>query len=82
MKEGGHVTAYASNGLTLSTIFNPAIIPGGKIQVQSSIPAACGTWVVYAMSHTLESKTPDGQWRTDVMAFTAQAAANAGVIQQ
>jgi hypothetical protein len=61
--------SFASNGLALRTIFNPGIICGNNIKVESSLQAACGEWVVFQLSHTLESQTPHGLWESQIYAF-------------
>lgn len=52
--------------LTLRTLYNPAIIPGGSIRVESSRDRASGTWQVLSMSHRLEAEKPGGAWFTTV----------------
>ena len=51
-------------GIDVTTLFNPLIRPGGKVQVQSSLAVANGTWAVYNIQHVLESEDPGGQWTT------------------
>ena len=51
-------------GVECTTLFNPSIRFGGKVQVQSSNTPCCGTWSVYQMTHNLEAEMPDGQWFT------------------
>ena len=58
---------FASNGLMLTTDFNPAVVIGGLIQVQSSVTPACGQWIATQISHSLESETPGGQWFTHIL---------------
>jgi hypothetical protein len=58
---------FSSNGLMLTTSFNPSLVIGGQFQVQSSITPACGTYIAAQISHSLESITPDGQWFTHIM---------------
>lgn len=58
---------FSSNGLMVTTEFNPAIVIGGQFQVQSSVSAACGTYVATQISHSLESLTPGGQWFTHIL---------------
>jgi hypothetical protein len=60
--------SFASNGLTLTTIFNPAIKPGGVVQVDSSLQVARGQWTVLQVQHSLQSETPNGQWFTQILA--------------
>ncbi len=65
---------YNANGITLKTIFNPAIAFGKQIQVQSSLgdgkpnTAANGLWRVYGLNHDLESQVPNGQWFSEIQA--------------
>lgn len=61
--------SFASSGIAIKTIFNPAIIVGNNINLQSSLQAACGTWTVVTMSHTLESSMPHGQWESEIFAI-------------
>lgn len=52
--------------LSLRTLFNPGIIPGGTIKVESDRDRATGTWQVLSMNHRLESEKPDGAWFTSL----------------
>ncbi len=61
--------SYASTGITVRCIYNPAIVLCGKIQVESIFPQATGQWVVATLTHTLESLTPDGLWETEIWAM-------------
>lgn len=56
--------AFASGGITITTVYNPAIIYGTAVQVKSVIKPANGVWYAYGISHNLEAETPDGQWFT------------------
>jgi hypothetical protein len=58
---------FSSNELIVRTLFNPQIEIGGPVQVQSSLPVACGTWYVSQVTHTLDSETPDGNWLTNIV---------------
>lgn len=58
---------FSSNGVMVTTIFNPSVVIGGMIQIQSSLPAATGQWIATQISHSLESETPDGQWFTHIL---------------
>ena len=55
---------YTQDGMIVSSIYNPAIRPNGRIKVQSEIQPACGEWTVFALTHELESETPSGAWRS------------------
>lgn len=49
-------------GITVECLFNAGITNGGKIQVESDIPAANGLWKPFKYSHALSSLVPDGPW--------------------
>jgi hypothetical protein len=59
---------FSSNGLNVRTLFNPSLKIGGKIQIQSSLTPACGTWRIAQLSHSLESETPNGRWFSTILA--------------
>jgi hypothetical protein len=54
-------------GVVLKTLFNPAIMFGGHIQVVSSLPRACGKFFVSSIDHWLESEKPGGRWESTVI---------------
>lgn len=58
--------SYNGNGISLKTEYNPSLMFGGKIQVQSSIQAACGLWNVWHLVHDLSSETPGGPWFSEI----------------
>jgi len=60
---------FSSNSLMITTRFNPSVVIGGVIEVQSSLTPACGKWIAVQISHSLESETPDGQWFTHISAW-------------
>ena len=70
--------AFSSNGLMVTTMFNPSIKIGGQIQVQSSILPTGGQYTVVQISHSLESITPDGQWFTHISAVPNQGGTSNG----
>ncbi len=49
-------------GVSFVTLYNPAILFGGKVNVITDIPQAVGIWNVGSLSHRLECKKPNGQW--------------------
>ena len=64
---------WASNtgGIHVKTLFNPNIRAQGKVIIENSqLAVANGQWLVYNLTHTLDSFTPDGQWFTE---FDCQA---------
>ena len=56
--------AHTANGISLTTLYNPGIVFGAKLQVRSELKPACGVWTVFKVSHELDAETPDGQWFT------------------
>lgn len=60
---------YTAYGINVETIYNPSIGFGGKVQVQSSLQPACGTWAVYGLNHHLECEVPDGNWFSTVLCY-------------
>lgn len=60
----GYPRQDREGGISVTTIYNPSIVALGQIQVQSSIPNACGTWTIQSLEHRLESETPGGAWFT------------------
>lgn len=73
--------SFNSNGISLRTIFNPAIGFGKKISVQTALngvlskaagkgasDGAKSTWVTFDLNHELETLTPHGSWFSDLKA--------------
>lgn len=58
--------AYTSKGISVSTVFNPAIGYGNKIEVQSQQEPASGEWIVYSLDYDLDTLTPNGNWKTTI----------------
>lgn len=54
------------NGILVKTLFNPNIVFGGQIQVESSLTPANGRWTVFRVEHDLEAETPGGKWFTSM----------------
>lgn len=49
-------------GVVCKILYNPAVLFGGKIKIESDLIRASGEWVVASVSHNLESEKPDGAW--------------------
>lgn len=49
-------------GVTCKILFNPAVLFGGKIKLETDILKAQGEWVVSSVSHNLSCELPDGPW--------------------
>lgn len=60
---------YTAYGIALRTIFNPSIIFGQKIKVESRLQPACGEWSIYQMDYDLEALVPRGKWEIAMMAY-------------
>lgn len=60
---------YTAYGIAIETLYNPSIGFGGKIKVESFLPAACGEWAVYSLDHALDCELPDGAWFSTVLAY-------------
>jgi len=58
--------SFASQGISVTTLFNPDLVMERKIEIKSTLTPANGVWVTYSVAHSLESETPDGQWFTQV----------------
>ena len=59
---------FNQQGIAVNTLFNPNVVFGGEIQIQSSITPACGTWRVYAIDHDLSCEMPGGPWFSRILA--------------
>jgi len=59
---------YTSQGVALRTIFNPNILFGGQIKLDTSLKQAQGTWYVNKVSYDLASRITNGPWFTDIEA--------------
>lgn len=63
---------FSTQGMLFDTFFNPNIIVGGTVQVQSEVEMANGLWYVTNISHTLESIVPGGRWQSTVNCFKSK----------
>jgi hypothetical protein len=55
---------FDKKGLKFETLYNPSIILGGLVVIQSAIPVACGTWRIHGLKHKLSTLMPNGKWET------------------
>jgi hypothetical protein len=62
---------YSALGVDVETLYNPSIGFGQKIQVQSSLQAACGIYSVCGLAHHLESEMPDGKWFSTINGYSS-----------
>ena len=73
---------YNQNGVLVRCIFNPQLKFQGLVQIASSLLSpssqasaflpANGTWLIYAINHTLESMTPNGKWESTLQCSNTQ----------
>jgi hypothetical protein len=56
--------AFNQAAVVVKTVFNPGIVNGAKINIQSDITPACGDWSVIHVTHEIESMMPRGKWFT------------------
>lgn len=56
--------ALSEHGLFVRTLFSPFLNMGQRVEIESTLPYANGTWGVYQLVNELESLVPDGKWET------------------
>jgi hypothetical protein len=61
--------AFSSQGIIFTTLYNPALVLGGRVNVRSSLQVASGIWNVYSVAHSLEAEMPNGKWFTQVQCW-------------
>lgn len=72
---------YTGQGIQIKIEFTPVIEYGNTITLKSSIPAACGDWIVYKLTYNLEAQVPGGEWFCDIEATSfSMMQANGGVL--
>lgn len=49
-------------GVNFQTLYNPSLVFGGSIQIDTTIPQAAGIWIATSIAYKLESEKPDGAW--------------------
>lgn len=54
--------AFHQGGISVNSLFNPAVRFGGMIKVESEIDITNGDWVVTALNYSLESEKVGGAW--------------------
>lgn len=58
--------AFTQSGIQFQTLYNPSIVYGRRVKVESILAQAAGIWRVDNVSHNLESEMPNGAWFTHV----------------
>lgn len=60
---------FNQDGIVCKAIFNPAILSGGLIKIESIVPKATGEWQVTKITHDISAFSPDGgPWETRIEA--------------
>ena len=58
---------FAQTGVSLTTLYSPSLSWGQKIRLRSTLGGpADADWVIFNVTHNLDSETPGGQWFTYV----------------
>lgn len=57
-------------GVNLTSLYNPSVVIGGDVQVNTSNVPCRGTWHILTVAHTLEAEVPGGQWFTSLTCST------------
>lgn len=58
--------AFTQNGIQLTTLYNPSLVFGTEIKVESALVPARGRWTIASVHHNLDSETPGGAWFSSV----------------
>lgn len=61
----GYPTCTQS-GIVVRMLYNPSVVIGGVINVESDLTVATAPWYVFSLTQDLESETPGGAWYTTV----------------
>jgi len=54
--------SYTSNGISITTLFNPNIAFGTRFKLETSFEPAAGIWIVSTLMYRLEAEMPGGDW--------------------
>lgn len=58
--------SFSGDGIGLTTLFNPNLQLGGRVNVKSILPVACGIWNIFKIVIDIEAEMPGGRWFTSV----------------
>lgn len=62
---------FSSDGIKIKCLFNPDLLQGGLVKVETVVPKASGIWKITKLSHSLSAFT-DGQWLSEIEAENAE----------
>lgn len=74
----GYPTRVGDQGIGFRTYYNPNIVFGGQIQMQSSYTQANGQWYVNRIVHDLTSQQHGGPWQTECECWRLPTGTSAG----
>lgn len=57
---------FTQNGVQLTTVYNPNLVFGQRIEVRSELEPANGFWTVAGVTHNLSCEVPGGPWFSQV----------------
>lgn len=57
---------YTQNGIQLTTLYNPSLTFGQRVEVRSQLTPANGQWAIASVTHNLSAEMPGGPWFTQV----------------
>jgi hypothetical protein len=57
---------FTQNGIMVRTLYNPSLVFGQTVEVESVLTPANGRWTIAAISHNLDSDVPGGAWFTSI----------------
>lgn len=63
------IPQYTAQGIKFSTLYNPSIGFGKKLEVQCRLKPASGIWAVFGLDHDLSTLVPNGDWFSRVQAY-------------
>lgn len=58
--------AFTQNGIQLTTLYNPSLVFRRRVNIESAITPATGSWSIATVTHVLESEMPGGAWETSI----------------
>ena len=57
---------FDGTGVNCQILFNPAVVFGGSVKIETDIARAAGEWIITSMSHRLETERPGGAWFSQI----------------
>lgn len=61
--------SFTTDGVAVTTVFNPDIGFGNKVKIESTIDRANGTFLVLGIEHELDSLLPNGSWFSNLRCY-------------